>query len=54
MIKKPSGVMLLKDKSGTGRECPEQIKGIFLDVEAWVDKEDDEVGVLIFAISNIF
>jgi len=42
--------MLLYERSGTGRECPEQISGIFLELEDAEDKEEDEVGVLIAKI----
>jgi hypothetical protein len=45
--KNPSVLTLLYERSGTGRECPEQISGIFLELEDAEDKEEDEVGVLI-------
>jgi hypothetical protein len=37
-MKKPSSVMGLYAKSGTGRECPEQIRGIFLEVVAIISR----------------
>jgi hypothetical protein len=48
--KNPSVLTLLYERSGTGRECPEQISGIFLELEDAEDKEEDEVGVLIAKI----